>query len=153
MKCIVFTIRLQEGYTGSDEAALNRFLQSIIVKQTFASTVDNSWSILIFYEDVQAGAKNLATHDDQNLYDTPLTPQEQMSYESLRRWRNDQAGKEGVAAYMIANNRQLKLMAKLPVKTKDDLSKIKGFGEKRIQKYGDGILSVLNGPMAESQEA
>jgi len=32
----------------------------------------------------------------------------------------------------------------LQVKTKEDLLQIKGFGEKRAEKYGDEILRVLN---------
>jgi hypothetical protein len=75
--------------------------------------------------------------------DTTLTPTEEELYESLRRWRNNQATKEGLAPYMIAHNSWLKQMAKMCVKTKGDLLHVKGFGEKRAEKYGDDILKVV----------
>ncbi|MFT5872281.1 MAG: hypothetical protein ACI8WT_001211 [Clostridium sp.] len=29
-------------------------------------------------------------------------------------------------------------------KTKDDLQQVKGFGPKKLEKYGDGILEIIN---------
>jgi hypothetical protein len=52
---------------------------------------------------------------------------------------------EGLKPYMIAHNAWLKAMVKLPVQTLDDFLGIKGFGEKRVRKYGDEILHILNG--------
>jgi superfamily II DNA helicase RecQ len=45
---------------------------------------------------------------------------------------------------MIAHNDSLMQIAILQVKSKEDLLKIKGFGEKRAEKYGDEILRVLD---------
>jgi len=45
---------------------------------------------------------------------------------------------------MMAHNDSLMQIAILQVKNKEDLLQIKGFGEKRAEKYGDEILRVLS---------
>ncbi len=73
-----------------------------------------------------------------------LTAEQEKSYAALRNWRNEQASQTGLAPYMIAHNDSLMQIAILQVKSKEDLLQIKGFGEKRAEKYGDEILRVLN---------
>jgi ATP-dependent DNA helicase RecQ len=73
-----------------------------------------------------------------------LTAEQEKSYVALRKWRNEQASQTGLAPYMIAHNDSLMQIAILQVKSKEDLLQIKGFGEKRAEKYGDEILRVLN---------
>jgi len=145
MKCKVFRIRLQEEYTASDEAALDEFLNVVTPKRILASIAgdhDDCWSVLLFYEDEPSASSE--EHDLEE--DIILTPYEQMDYEDLRRWRSERANQDGLAPYMIAHNDCLKQMVKLPVRTREDLLRIKGFGQKRTDKYGDDILKVLTGP-------
>lgn len=73
-----------------------------------------------------------------------LTAEQEKTYAALRNWRNEQASQTGLAPYMIAHNDSLMQIAILPVKSKEDLLQIKGFGEKRAEKYGDEILRVLS---------
>jgi superfamily II DNA helicase RecQ len=73
-----------------------------------------------------------------------LTAEQEKTYAALRNWRNEQAGQTGLAPYMIAHNDSLMQIAILQIKNKEDLLQIKGFGEKRAEKYGDEILRVLN---------
>jgi ATP-dependent DNA helicase RecQ len=73
-----------------------------------------------------------------------LTADQEKSYAALRSWRNEQASQTGLAPYMIAHNDSLMQIAILEIKNKEDLLQIKGFGEKRAEKYGDEILRVLN---------
>jgi len=142
MKCKYFSIRLQEDLSISDEATLNDFLKKIVVRQVYASLVNAPilfWSILVFYD------KEL--HDEEHEEESEpliLTADEEIVYKNLKKWRNIKAGAEGIAAYMIAHNKQLQKMVKLRVRTKEDFLKIKGFGEKRTEKYGDDILGILN---------
>lgn len=72
-----------------------------------------------------------------------LTPQQEAIYEQLKLWRSKKAHEEGFASYMIMHNSQMKRMAALPITSTDDLLTIKGFGEKRTQKYGAEILAVV----------
>jgi ATP-dependent DNA helicase RecQ len=74
-----------------------------------------------------------------------LTAGQEKNYAALRNWRNEQASQTGLAPYMIAHNDSLMQIAILQVKNKEDLLQIKGFGEKRAEKYGDEILKILSG--------
>ncbi len=73
-----------------------------------------------------------------------LSAEQEKSYAALRNWRNEQASQTGLAPYMIAHNDSLMQIAILQIKNKEDLLQIKGFGEKRAEKYGDEILRVLS---------
>ena len=134
---------------GADESALNDFLENAKVKRVFASVgsgIEPFWSVLLFYE-----GEPISGNEKPELQYKPLglepvlTPHEQAKYEELRQWRNMRAVQDGIAPYMIAHNQWLKQMVKLPVIMEEYLVKIKGFGEKRTQKYGDEILAILEG--------
>jgi len=79
---------------------------------------------------------------------TPLTREQVKSIVALKKWRADQAALEGVPLYMVAQNRWLEDMVRKPGRTLDDLMKIQGLGEWRVQKYGARILEILNPPTA-----
>lgn len=141
MKCKVFNIRLSEDYTESDESALNSFLETVKVSRIFSSIINGNisfWSVLVFYDDKSEKVKHTVSTEE-----IILTPFEENIYEALKTWRNQQAGKEGFAPYMVAHNLWLKQMVKKRVKTKEDLLQIKGFGQKRTEKYGSNILKMI----------
>lgn len=73
-----------------------------------------------------------------------LNAEQEKRYLALRNWRNEQASQNGLAPYMIAHNDSLMQIAVLEVKSKEELLPTKGFGEKRVEKYGDEILRILN---------
>jgi len=73
-----------------------------------------------------------------------LTAEQEKSYTALRSWRNERASHDGVPPYLIAHNDSLMQMATTAIKSHEDLLQIKGLGEKRVQKYGDEILRILN---------
>jgi ATP-dependent DNA helicase RecQ len=95
------------------------------------------------YQPVKTSAEKPAKA--QNVAPEPivLTAEQEKSYAALRNWRNEQASQTGLAPYMIAHNDSLMQIAIMQVKNKEDLLQIKGFGEKRAEKYGDDILRVL----------
>ncbi len=166
MKCKTFKIYLQDDTRNFEEVKLNKFLEDIIVHQIFASVVnDELWTVLVFYDDeIAAPVKNpgnvkIAAEVYQPAKplieksikaETPLaepvilTPEEEIIYNALREWRNERASRDGVPPYLIAQNDSLMQIAKLQVKTKEEILQIKGFGEKRTDKYGDEILDILN---------
>lgn len=45
---------------------------------------------------------------------------------------------------MVASNDALLSVAKCPVETADDLLKIKGFGPRKVELYGEEIVALLN---------
>lgn len=150
MKFKVFNIRLKGEYQEHDEATLNRFIETVAVQQVFASVVNESvnfWSVLVYYDEEGVDAEGTVepAEEAEAEPEIALSPEEEQVYQQLRKWRSEQAVAEGIPAYMVAHNAWLKAIAQLPVQAKDDLLQIKGFGERRIQKYGDDILRVLGG--------
>jgi ATP-dependent DNA helicase RecQ len=67
---------------------------------------------------------------------------------ALKKWRADQAASEGVPLYMVAQNKWLEEIVRMPARALDDLMKVRGLGEWRVQKYGAKILEILNTPNA-----
>jgi Superfamily II DNA helicase len=65
-------------------------------------------------------------------------------YELLRKYRLTISREEQLKPYMIFNNKQLDSLISIKPKTKEQLIKIKGFGDKKVEKYGYAILSILN---------
>ena len=48
-----------------------------------------------------------------------------------------------LALYVVCYNQWIREMVTMPVTTLEDLAKIKGFGERRVKKYGDQILKIM----------
>jgi translin len=69
---------------------------------------------------------------------------EQELYKELSEWRSQKSNEENLAPFIIAHNAWLKQIVKLRPKTMRELNGIKGFGERRINKYGREILSIIN---------
>jgi superfamily II DNA helicase RecQ len=170
MKCKSFKIRLQDESGNFDEIKFNDFLENVSVSQIFASVVSSEfWSIVVFYEEGISSARSfpkvrssiekseLAEIAQPIKFPTANAPkiesvktdpivlnaEQEKIYGALRNWRNEQANENGLAPYMIAHNDSLMQIATLQIKSKEDLLQIKGFGEKRAEKYGDEILRVL----------
>ena len=70
-------------------------------------------------------------------------PEAQMRIESLRNWRKAMARREGFAAYRIFSNQTLLELAEKNPLTIEDLRKVKGFGSKRIEAFGAGLVQHL----------
>jgi ribonuclease D len=103
------------------------------------------WSVLFFYEDgAPVTQKTPASPDATPDPGTPLTGEQVRSIVALKKWRADAAALEGVPLYMVAQNKWLEDIVRMPVRTLDDLTKIRGLGEWRVQKYGAKIVEILN---------
>lgn len=69
---------------------------------------------------------------------------EQGLYKELSEWRSRKANEETLAPFIIAHNSWLKEIVKLRPATVKELNGIKGFGERRVNKYGKEIISIIN---------
>ena len=64
-------------------------------------------------------------------------------FNKLRSWRKDTAIREGIKPYIIFSDATLiELCNKLP-KNEEELLEIRGMGEKKFEKYGEELLSML----------
>ncbi len=65
-------------------------------------------------------------------------------YDTLIAWRNQRANEENLAPFIIARNSWLKHIIKRHPESTKELYDIKGFGERRINKYGKDIIKIIN---------
>lgn len=76
--------------------------------------------------------------------DEPVLDENQINiYEALSKWREHKASEENLSPYVIARNSWLKEIIKLQPSTPKDLMVIKGFGERRANKYGKDIINII----------
>jgi len=144
MKIKTFHIRLSKEHIISDENRINEFLTNKQVLNTFANLVNvdklNFWSVVVTYEEQPETKKEKLSYSSE----TELTEREQGIYDNLKRWRVDKATVENVPTYVVAHDKELITIAKENIEKLDDFKNIKGFGKKKIDKYGDDIIALLN---------
>ena len=71
----------------------------------------------------------------------------------MRTLRKEIATEEGVQLYAVFTNEQLAQIVQGRVRTKEQLSKIPGVGETRVEKYGPRILHLLSTTWKATHEA
>lgn len=62
----------------------------------------------------------------------------------LKAFRLEQSRKENVKPYYIFKDSQMMSLIEQMPKNSDELLKIAGFGQVKIEKYGEGILNIIN---------
>ena len=64
-------------------------------------------------------------------------------FKKLREWRREKAQQEGIPVFIIANNSELMEVIKKTPKTIEALRQIRGFGKKKIERYGKEIVNLI----------
>ena len=148
MKVRHFIIRLVANQLTEDENQLNGFLESVdFVKSDthFVECKGNYWSVLIHYNEKEQTAKTERSPVEQNeVIELDLNANQKAVYEHLKTWRAKTARNLKIPSYAICHNSELLNAILREAKTPTDLRTIKGFGELKLEKYGDEILSILN---------
>ncbi len=65
-------------------------------------------------------------------------------YEELRKYRHTVSREENIKTFMVFSNQTLEALAEKRPRTREELLQIKGLGEKKVDKYGDEILLIIN---------
>ncbi len=73
----------------------------------------------------------------------PLDEREDQLYDALREERHRLAREAGIAAFLVAGNRELAELARQQPGSERELLAIKGFGAKKVAKYGEALLRVI----------
>jgi translin len=95
-------------------------------------------------EDLKETDQQYEEEQDDHQEEPELDSIEQELYKELDEWRSQKANEENLAPFIIAHNAFLKQIIKLRPKTMRELNGVKGFGERRINKYGREILFIIN---------
>ena len=150
MKIKTFKIRMTDELH-LDEEAINQFLETVTIKKTATEFVPdkiNYWSVLVYYEDGVFRERKAPKENGKDKiafpYDAHLTNEEGVIFNALQRWRNDISIKTSLPGYMICNRSELVTLAKVRPKNLEELGKIRGFSSRKIMKYGDDVLALLN---------
>jgi superfamily II DNA helicase RecQ len=93
------------------------------------------WTVFLEYEPVLESGDNAET--------SGMNEAERLLFERLRQWRREQAEKEGVPTYIVATNREIKDIIKHTPRSLEALKAIRGFGKKKIEKYGAAVTGLI----------
>ncbi|WP_338375970.1 HRDC domain-containing protein [uncultured Flavobacterium sp.] len=144
MNIRVFNIRLSKEFCIVDQNRMNEFLDSVEVKLTSTNFVTTGttdyWSAVVFYDTKKSADKP----KEEKITFEDLSQHEKEIFSALKQWRNDMATKLGWSAFRVCHNSHLMAIAGAKPESLDELSKVKGFGEVRTEKYGEDILAILN---------
>ena len=134
----IFTIPFSPEHGTFFEDELNSFISDKKVKQIkaefFQSGSKAYWTVFVEYEPIL---------DESPPVDSSLSERDKLLYERLRQWRAERAKKDGIPTYIIATNRELLSIVNQKPRSKQALKEIKGFGRKKIAKYGEEILNIV----------
>ena len=140
MQVKLFTIRLDDANLEIDQNSLNDFLETVkLIKSDchFIESEVHHWNVLLHYELPE-------TLLNTTIDNIQLNQDQELIFQGLKKWRNQKAEELGLKHFLICYNSELQNVAIKQPKTLNDLKKIKGFGNLKIQKYGNEIISVLN---------
>jgi len=73
----------------------------------------------------------------------PPPPESDGLFESLRRWRAEEAKAQAVPPYVIFHDTVLREIAAVRPASRDDLGGIKGVGASKLSRYGSAVLALV----------
>ena len=117
---------------------------------TVASTGVRRRYLVLSSQSNSDGSSTVQVIDWPAFKTTPSGPYSSASFDRLRAWRLSWARRRGVAAYVIATDATLKLIAASRATTLGELARLKGVGPNFIMTYGNDVLEWLS---REPQEA
>ena len=71
-------------------------------------------------------------------------------FETLRSWRKEEAGRQKVPVYVVMSQKALLGVSNLLPSSLRELARIKGVGDKFLEKYGDTVLEFVREFRAET---
>ncbi len=140
MSVKIITVAFDPSAQGFDNEALDQFLAGKTIhhlqSEFFQQHGQAYWTLLIEYD-------ALIPLNQQKKPSVQLTNTEQALLNTLQEWRRDKAKDQGLPVYVLATNKELEaLVIKKPI-TQEALKTIAGFGEKKCQRHGSELLTII----------
>lgn len=132
-----------------DEERVNVFLRSHkilkIDKEFYHNDGIGCWTLFISYIENKESTLTSAHHERKPKVDYKqiLGEEEFKRYVRLREIRKQLAEEEAIPAYAVFTNEELSEIARLEYLSIQELIKLKGIGEKRVEKYGVKICELM----------
>ncbi|MEM7257305.1 MAG: HRDC domain-containing protein [Pseudomonadota bacterium] len=151
MKLKVFAVPA----TGDDnaESALNLFMAQHRVLHVDRQLIQNGsasfWSVCIGYSEKQTETRKQQSSNRVD-YRHVLSATDFRDFAALREWRKEIAESEGIPVFGVFSNEQLAAIVQLSDLTLSALRRIDGVGEKKVERYGKPVLSLLENRRSET---
>ena len=166
MELHFFMIRAADPRGAQDE--LNRFCAArrmvAVDRQFVAAGLDSFWAVCVTVAtgpgplpdvlktpDRRSGAQGNGAAPARVDYKQVLNEADFALFASLRTWRKEVAGAEGVPVYAVFTNEQLAEIVRRRIDTAAALSEIEGIGPARVQRYGQAVIECLRAAPAGSE--
>ncbi len=144
MQIKLFAIPVND--TGIFTEEMNRFLRAnkILEVENHLISNDNGavWCFCVKY--IEGAWSNKPADRSRTDYKNELDEETFEVFSRLRAARKKLAAEDAVPAYAICTDQELAEMAKLKELTVNNLTKVKGFGEKKLEKYGHRLMQLLH---------
>lgn len=144
MQIQIFTIPVQDNAGQTEE--MNKFLRSHTVidvdKQLINNGMTSLWTFCVRY--LEGFVPAVAHSTEKTDYKEILEPEIFSKYSVLRDCRKIIADKHKVPVYVVFTNEELASIARLEQANIENVSKIKGIGPKKIEKFGNELIELFN---------
>lgn len=94
--------------------------------------------------DFRSKAKKTKRVKKEALFEPTLSSDQQWRSEVIREWRKGYSKEKDIPAFMVFSDKTLRDLVLRAPKDKEQLSRVYGFGEKKIELFGDLVLEKLN---------
>lgn len=137
MQVRIFTFPFDEKQAGFSSLAWDNWADKVglISHQVhfFQQNGKAYWTILACYQPQEKARPDLPK----------LTAAQTAAWHELKNWRKAKAELEGLPGYLIATNKQFEEIVLQGIQTLQALKNIKGYGPKKVEKYGKDILAII----------
>ena len=100
-------------------------------------------NLILLNENVLEKKKELEKRPGKSAAAVDLNEAARNRFERLRIWRSEVAKAHNLPAYVIFHDTTLAEIARTEPSTLDELSRISGIGERKLEAYGDEVLAAL----------
>ena len=146
MQVKIFTISCAESNETNEE--LNRFLRGNkivnVEKQFYIVNGQAYWSFCVTYLLTQNQNQSSQDKKDKVDYKSILDEKSFARFTQLRAMRKILSEQDVVPAYAIFTDVELSLISQLDEINENNILKIQGIGEKRVEKYGKKLCEMYN---------
>lgn len=80
----------------------------------------------------------------EDILEVDLTDDQKWRVDIIREWRKEYAKKHDIPAFMVFSDKTLKDLVRRSPTNEDELQLVYGFGEKKIELFGEEVLSKLH---------
>ena len=142
MQIKLFNIPLLEE--GTVLAEMNKFIAANKVleveQQFFRNEKGGCWSFCVRYLANSLPGGNFSTGKIKVDYKNELSEAHFTIFSKLREIRKELATADAVPAYAVFTDEELSAIAQMPQLSPGEMQKLKGIGEKKMEKYGNQLL-------------